>query len=135
MRRNQAVAAEQINQRQGLNNGGCHQRQHDDIPEKGLSADRRSGHRIGIKENNNGYDNGSGERYIQAVPQCSEGICSGEIFLEIHQGEIGQRKLSAFEKTHLQDDRQGEKHKKSKNHADKDGDGGNNEFINFHPRG
>ena len=135
MRRNQAIAAEQINQRQGLNNRGCYKGQHDDIPEKGLSAHRRSGHGISVKENNNRDDNGSDERYVQTVPQRSYGICCGEIFLEIRQGEIGQAELAAFEKAHLQDDRQGEKHKKAENQADKNGDGGNDESINFHPCG
>ncbi len=105
MRRDQAITAEQINQRQRLNNGRCHQRQHDDIAEKGFSAHRRSGHRISVKENNNRDDNRGGKRHIQAVPQRSQGIRRGEIFLKICQGEIGQAELAAFEKTQLKDDR------------------------------
>ena len=135
MGRNQAIAAEQINQRQGLNNGGRHQRQHDDIAEKSLSAHRRSGHGIREKENNNRDDNRGERRHIQTVPQRSQGVCRGEIFLKIGQGEIGQGELAAFEKTHLEDYRQGEKHKKAENQADKNGDGGNNEPIDFHPCG
>ena len=135
MRRNQAVTAEQINQRQGLNNRGRYKGQHDDIAEKGLAAHRRSGHGISEKENNNRYDNRGDNRYIQAVPQRSQGVCRGEIFLEICQGEIGQGELTALEKAHLEDGRQGEKHKKAENQADKNGDGGNNESIDFHPCG
>ncbi len=55
--------------------------------------------------------------------------------MEISQRKIGQSELAAFEKTQLKDCRQGEQHKKAKQQSDKNGDGGNNEFINLHPRG
>ena len=107
MRRYQAIAAEQINQRQCLHNRGCYKGQHDDIAEKGLCAHRRAGHGISEKENNNRDENRGDNRHIQAVPQRSYGICCGEIFLEICQGEIGDGKLTALKKAHLEDGRQG----------------------------
>ena len=135
MGRNQAIAAEQVNQRQRLHNGRRHQRQHDDVTEKGLSADRCAGHRIRVKENNNRDDNRGGNRHIQTVPQRSQSICGGEIFLKICQGKICQSEFAALEKAHLEDGRQGEKHKKAENQADKNGDGGNDKSIDFHPCG
>jgi hypothetical protein len=55
--------------------------------------------------------------------------------VEISQRKIGQTELAAFEKTQLKNRRQRNQHKKEKKQPDKNGDGGNHEFINFHPRG
>jgi hypothetical protein len=55
--------------------------------------------------------------------------------LKIRQGEIGQGELAAFEKTQLKNRREGEQHKKAKQQSDKNGNGWNNEFIDFHPPG
>ena len=69
------------------------------------------------------------------MPERIQGIGRGEVFLEICQGEIGQGELAAFEKTQLKNRREGEQHKKAKQQSDKNGNGGNDEFIDFHPPG
>jgi hypothetical protein len=69
------------------------------------------------------------------MPERIQSIRSCEIFLEISQRKISQTELTAFEKAQLKDRRQGKQHKKAKKQSDKNGDGGNNEFINFHPSG
>ena len=101
MGRYQAVAAKQIDQRQGLYDGRRHQRQHDDMAVKGFAFYGGARHGVGIEKNDYGDDNGRGERNIETVPQGVEGVSSGEILGEIGQGEIGQAEFSSFKKAQL----------------------------------
>ncbi len=80
---NQPVAAEEINQCQGLHDGRGHQRHHDNISEKSFVGDGGSRQGIGKKENYNSNNNSSNTRYIKAMPQGSECVCSGKVLLEI----------------------------------------------------
>ena len=109
------------------------QRQHDHISKKGFAANGGAGHRISIEKNDNRNDNRCSDRYIQAMPQRSDSVSSCEIFMKIGESKIGQGKLAAFEETHLEDGRQGKKHKEAQNQADKNRHRRNNETIDFHP--